>query len=208
MNSTHERILELVSQHIGKVKAPTIVRFALNARKLSSQAVTDHDVAALIPLIERGVGLFGGAQSTERLRRDLQALTAAVEISAQRTVLVSAERDIGEARAAARVLCESGGLRSMAMQKITTIVSEVARNIVSYTPRGAVELALKGATRMFSVTATDEGSGIPNLDEIMAGRYKSKTGLGAGILGVKRLSDHFEIQTGSTGTRIRADVRY
>jgi serine/threonine-protein kinase RsbT len=208
MNTTYERVLEIVCRHVGKVKAPTIVRFALNARKVSSHAVTDHDVAALIPLIERGVGLFQGVQSTERLRRDLQELTASVEVSAQRTVLVSAERDISEGRAAARVLCDSGGVRPLAMQKITTIVSEVARNIVSYTPRGAVELALKAATRTFTVTATDEGPGIPNLDEILAGRYKSKTGLGAGILGVKRLSDHFEIQTGPTGTRIRAEVRY
>ncbi len=75
-------------------------------------------------------------------------------------------------------------------------------------PGGEVELDLKGASRTFTVTAADEGSGIANLDEILAGRYKSKTGLGAGILGVKRLSDHFEIQTGPTGTRVRAEVRY
>ena len=42
----------------------------------------------------------------------------------------------------------------------------------------------------------------------MAGKYKSRTGLGAGILGVKRLGSHFEIQTGPTGTRIRVEVVY
>ena len=94
------------------------------------------------------------------------------------------------------------------MQKIVTVVSEVARNIVSYTPGGALELALKAETRTFMVIATDEGRGIPNLDEIMAGRYKSKTGLGAGIVGVKRLSNHFEIQTGPTGTRVHSEVGY
>lgn len=208
MSSTHARLLEIVSRHVGKANAPTILQAALEARALSAATLTDREVAALVPLIGRSVGRFQGSQATENLLRELQTLSAAVAVSAQRSVRVVVERDISEARSAARILCDSGGLRKLAMQKIVTIVSEVARNLVSYTPGGSIELSLKTETRTFTITAADEGRGIPNLDEIMAGRYKSKTGLGAGILGVKRMSDHFDIQTGPTGTRIRSDVRY
>ena len=40
----------------------------------------------------------------------------------------------------------------------------------------------------------------------MSGRYRSKTGLGRGLLGTKRLSDHFDVATGATGTLIVAEV--
>ena len=208
MKSTHERILEIVCRHVGTGNAHTIVQSALQARRLSAQTVTDRDIALLAPLIGRSVALSRGSQSMERLLRELHDLSALVAVNAKRTVRINVERDISEGRAAARLLCESGGVRSLAMQKITTIVSELARNIVSYTPSGVVELALKADRRIFSTTATDEGLGIPNLEEIMSGKYKSHTGLGAGILGVKRLSSHFEIQTGPTGTRILSEVTY
>ena len=208
MSSTHARVLEIVCRHVGRMNAQTIVQSALDARNLSILTLTDCDVAALVPLIGRSVERIQGAQSTERLVQELQVLSAAVAINAQRTVGIIAECDISEGRSAARVLCDSGGIRALATQKIVTIVSELARNIVSYTPGGALELALKPKMQTFMVTAKDEGRGITNLEEIMAGRYRSKTGLGAGILGVKRLSNHFELRTGPTGTCIRSDVRY
>jgi serine/threonine-protein kinase RsbT len=40
----------------------------------------------------------------------------------------------------------------------------------------------------------------------MSGRYKSKTGLGRGLLGTKRLADRFEISTGKHGTRVVVEV--
>ena len=208
MKSTYERIFEVVCRHVSKASAQVVLQSALQARKLSIHTVTDRDVAALAPLIGRSVALSRGTLSMDRLLRDLNDLSASVAISAHRTVRINVERDISEGRAAARLLCESGGVRSLAMQKITTIVSELARNIVSYTPSGVLELALKADRRVFSTTAADEGLGIANLEEIMSGRYKSHTGLGAGILGVKRLSSHFEIQTGPTGTRILSEVTY
>ena len=58
----------------------------------------------------------------------------------------------------------------------------------------------------FAVIATDTGPGIANLDEIMSGRYKSRTGMGRGILGVKRLADRFRINPGPPGCRVEVEV--
>jgi serine/threonine-protein kinase RsbT len=87
-------------------------------------------------------------------------------------------------------------------------VSELARNIVAYTPGGAIDMTVhrdRGA-RM-TIVATDQGSGIAALDDVLAGRYQSKTGMGRGILGVQRLADKFTISSGPGGTRVEVEVR-
>ena len=48
---------------------------------------------------------------------------------------------------------------------------------------------------MLLITLRDSGKGIPNLDEIMGGKYVSKTGMGLGMIGAKRLMDHFQVET-------------
>ena len=102
-----------------------------------------------------------------------------------------------------RELCEQAGASSLTVQRVATAVSEVARNIVSYTPGGRMEFTvLAGKPPRIRVLAEDRGRGIANLEEILAGRYRSKTGLGKGLLGLKRLMDTVDMQTGSSGTRI------
>jgi serine/threonine-protein kinase RsbT len=77
-----------------------------------------------------------------------------------------------------------------------------------YTPGGTIELEPDHRDRAprLIVRAVDQGGGIGNLEEVMAGRYKSRTGLGAGLLGTKRLADRFRIDTGPHGTRIEIGV--
>jgi signal transduction histidine kinase/CheY-like chemotaxis protein len=54
---------------------------------------------------------------------------------------------------------------------------------------------------MLLISVRDSGRGIPNLEEILGGKYVSKTGMGLGIIGAKRLLDHFQIESNkSTGT--------
>ncbi len=48
---------------------------------------------------------------------------------------------------------------------------------------------------MFLISIRDKGRGIPNLDEILGGKYVSQTGMGLGMIGAKRLMDHFQVQT-------------
>ena len=68
--------------------------------------------------------------------------------------------------------------------RVLTIVSELARNIASYSHGGSIELSRQ--ERAILVRAVDRGPGIADLPQILEGRYRSRTGLGLGILGVKR----------------------
>jgi signal transduction histidine kinase/CheY-like chemotaxis protein len=53
------------------------------------------------------------------------------------------------------------------------------------------------------IEVSDDGPGIPHIDEVLSGRYRSTTGLGQGLLSVRRLMDHFEIDApAGGGTRV------
>jgi serine/threonine-protein kinase RsbT len=58
------------------------------------------------------------------------------------------------------------------------------------------------------VVAVDQGPGIRNLEDILDGNYRSKTGMGLGIRGSRNIMDAFKIKTTpGKGTRIEM-VKY
>ncbi len=123
------------------------------------------------------------------------------------TVALLTEHDIPRARQMAREICETLGARALTQQRLVTIVSELGRNMVLYAGGGKITLRPPtGASRRVVVIAVDQGPGIANLSEIMAGKYKSRSGLGLGIVGTKRLADSFQIDTGRNGTAISVEV--
>ncbi|MEZ4297624.1 MAG: hypothetical protein R3B70_21870 [Polyangiaceae bacterium] len=123
------------------------------------------------------------------------------------TIQLTSEHDIPLARQVAREICEHLGTRALTQQRLLTIVSELGRNMVLYAGGGRMTLRPPTAkSRRIVVVAVDQGGGIPNLQEIMAGKYKSRSGLGLGLLGTKRLADSFHIETGRSGTTVVVEV--
>jgi serine/threonine-protein kinase RsbT len=87
-----------------------------------------------------------------------------------------------------------------------TAISEVARNIVLYAGQGQIEIAT--VKRGIEIVARDRGPGIANLDQVLAGNYKSRMGMGLGLRGVKKIADQFDIQTApGRGTTVRFTMR-
>ena len=88
---------------------------------------------------------------------------------------------------------------------MATAASELARNAFRYASNGAVEFSVRpGKPQIFVISVTDSGPGIANLPDILDGKYISRTGLGKGIIGTKRLMDHFEIDSSPGGTQVQA----
>ncbi len=107
---------------------------------------------------------------------------------------INVEDDIVKVRSLARNKAVSIGFQSTDQVKIATAVSELARNIFWYAGKGKIELhEVENPRKGLRIVATDNGPGIKNVDEIMSGNYKSKTGLGLGIRGCKKLMDEFKI---------------
>ncbi len=114
------------------------------------------------------------------------------------------ERDVVSARQRARQIAALVGFESQDQTRIATAVSEIARNAFTYAGGGRVEFVLEGRTspQLLVIRVADAGKGIPNLKEILEGNYRSKTGMGVGIVGTKRLMDSFDIQSSPAGTTV------
>lgn len=112
------------------------------------------------------------------------------------------ERDVVSARQRARTICGALGFDHHDQIRIATAVSEIARNAFRYARDGAVSFSVDPEKRILSVSVTDHGTGIPHLDLVLRGSYRSTTGMGMGILGTKRLMDEFSIESTPLGTSV------
>ena len=205
-----EEVIQILEPYLSPPNARALLRRALQERNLTPERFTRADLKVIVPQLRSGLRLFLGKTESERALRELTEHGGNGRPSSVRpmTFKIVSEADISSARSAARRLCEEMGARSLVTQKVTTIVSELARNIVSYTKGGSVEIEpVAGGNRRVLVRAVDQGPGIPHLELVMSGKYQSKTGLGRGLFGTKRLADQFDISTGASGTTILAEVR-
>jgi serine/threonine-protein kinase RsbT len=113
---------------------------------------------------------------------------------------IEQEKDIATARLEAWSESVRIGLSKFASVKVATAVSELARNIIFYAGKGAIELRSvrddRGSTAL-QITAIDQGPGIDakKLGEIWGGTYKSQRGMGKGLVAVKKLVDEFNLDT-------------
>lgn len=113
------------------------------------------------------------------------------------TVNVRRERDTVDARQRARQIARVLGFDAQDQTRISTAVSEIARNAFNYAGGGKVEYLIEGTTapQLFMIRISDKGPGIADLDAILAGRYESSTGMGLGITGARRLMDQCQIES-------------
>jgi signal transduction histidine kinase/CheY-like chemotaxis protein len=121
-------------------------------------------------------------------------------------ISIGAETDIVLVRKRTRRLAELIGFEAQDQTRITTAVSEIARNAFEYAGGGQVEFGLTSskAPQTFVISVIDKGPGIANLPVILAGSHKSATGMGLGLLGAQRLMDEFRIDsTPGKGTTVR-----
>lgn len=112
------------------------------------------------------------------------------------TMEIRFEHDVVLARQRARTIAAALKFDVQAQTRIATAVSEVVRNAFQYASGGSVDFEVEnGEEKMVLISVRDHGPGIPNVDEILNGKYVSKTGMGIGMVGAKRLLDLFEVET-------------
>ncbi len=120
-------------------------------------------------------------------------------------VLVSKEVDVLVASQKARALAEKLDMSKRDLSAVQTAVSEVARNIVDHAGQGMVVLRLvrRGERRGLRVVASDQGPGIPDVEEAIQDGYSTGSGLGMGLSGARRLMDDFDLtSTVEEGTMV------
>jgi signal transduction histidine kinase/CheY-like chemotaxis protein len=125
-----------------------------------------------------------------------------------RLLLVALERepDIVLVRKRTRRVAELLGFDRQDQTRITTAVSELARNAFEYAGGGRAEFRVRDDTAapFFEITISDKGPGIADLDAVLSGSHTSEKGMGVGLRGARRLMDAFHIESNpSLGTTVR-----
>ena len=201
-----DRVLEVLARYMSRIHAEMTLRRAIDKVGIDQRLDDTSAYPRLAAALETSLRLFTTESEVDTAVGELREVLTPDQPTAI-TVELRSEADMSLARQAARNLAEKMGARSFDAQKFTTAVSELARNIVMYAGRGHLELVpLSEGMRGLRVLAIDKGPGIENLEEILAGRYKSKKGLGKGIMGVRKLMSRFEIESDDGGTRVEAEL--
>jgi serine/threonine-protein kinase RsbT len=121
-------------------------------------------------------------------------------------VKILTEWDIVAARQLGRNVAKELGFGSVDQARITTAISELARNIYLYAGQGEIKIErlIEYGKVGLKVTAIDKGPGIQSIRRVMEDGFSSSGGLGAGLPGVKRLMDTFDITSSiGEGTEIQ-----
>ena len=124
-------------------------------------------------------------------------------------VPVQRDADIVMARQRGRELAATVGFSGSDLTMIATAISEVARNILHYAGRGEIVLAIAetGGRRGLTVTARDDGPGIPDIELALRDGFSTGKSLGLGLPGARRMMDVFDIASevgrGTTVTMTR-----
>ncbi|HEU4885069.1 MAG TPA: ATP-binding protein [Longimicrobium sp.] len=121
-----------------------------------------------------------------------------------------ADADVVSARQRAREVAVRLGLDGQDQVRFATAVSEVARNAVRYARDGRIEFDVRGAPgeQLLVARVSDSGPGIPHIGEVLDGRYVSRTGMGMGLVGTRRLMDRFDVRTAAgEGTTVELAKR-
>ncbi|CAH0253303.1 MULTISPECIES: anti-sigma regulatory factor [Bacillaceae] len=125
----------------------------------------------------------------------------------QSCVKIINEWDIVAARQLGRNVAKELGFGIVDQARITTAISELARNIYLYAGQGSVsieKLNINGKSGL-KIIAEDQGPGIEDIRRVMEDGYTTSGGLGAGLPGAKRLMDDFDIESiPGEGTKIIA----
>ena len=218
MKTVEKEIGSILSGTISSITQRSIFNRLGGLATTPVQQLTASDRATIMQELESSVRLFARSNSSQLIASCAKALspgpgggpmsaaagsgggsTATVPMTPKK-FSIEQEKDIATARLEAWSESVRIGLSKFTSVKVATAVSELARNIVFYAGKGAIELRAvrddRGSTGL-QITAIDQGPGIDakKLQEIWGGTYKSQRGMGKGLVAVKKLVDEFNLDT-------------
>lgn len=129
-------------------------------------------------------------------------------MSNKSVVEIITEWDIVAARQLGRNEAKEIGFGTVDQARISTAISELARNIYLYALAGEIiiERICETEKEGIRITASDKGQGINDIKKVMEDGFSTSGGLGAGLPGVKRLMDTIDIQSDvGQGTYIKVE---
>jgi serine/threonine-protein kinase RsbT len=128
-------------------------------------------------------------------------------MNVQRNELIEirASSDLVRVRQQVREWTVEAGFSLVDQTKMVTAASELARNTLEHGGGGTarVEFLEDGGRRGVRLVCEDQGPGIPDLDLALRDGYTTRSGLGLGLGGARRLVNEFAIDSRvGEGTRV------
>lgn len=120
--------------------------------------------------------------------------------------LIGQEADVYLAMSRGRALAEYLEFKPADRSRVEIVILELARNLLAHAGSGSVTFhvvhdAMHGVG--LAVEAQDHGPGIVDIELAMQDGYSTAHTLGAGLPGVRRLTDEFHIESQvGVGTRV------
>jgi serine/threonine-protein kinase RsbT len=116
---------------------------------------------------------------------------------------IHGEDDIVLSRQRAREMAKQLGFGAVDQSRIATAVSELARNVVRYATAGRGEVTIRELAPApesrgrvgIEIVVSDEGPGIPDINQALSDGYTSGSGMGMGLPGTRRLMDEMSIDS-------------
>ncbi|ATG37629.1 Signal transduction histidine kinase (plasmid) [Phaeobacter piscinae] len=121
------------------------------------------------------------------------------------TLKIDTEQDVLRLRFIAMAITKSLQFGTFSQTRAVTALLEAARNAQQHAAVGRARLSLQEHGKKVALRAiiTDQGPGVEGLEDILRGRRGGTgPGLGLGLRGLSRLSDHHAIRSGPEGTEI------
>ncbi|MEW9551592.1 anti-sigma regulatory factor [Nonomuraea sp. NPDC050783] len=118
---------------------------------------------------------------------------------------IAGNSDVVIVRQQVRNSAQQVGLSLVDQTKLVTAASELARNALIYAGGGRVriEVVNNGLRDGLRLDFTDEGPGIPDLEQALTDGWSTGGGLGLGLSGSRRLVDEFDLESKpGEGTRV------
>jgi len=117
-------------------------------------------------------------------------------------IQIEKEKDILKVRSLVKKISSRMGFNNIDIIRITTVSSELTRNIYEHASSGEVSILIIEESSMngLEMIFKDQGSGIDDLKNILNREYISRKGMGIGLLGAKSLMDEFNIESSNKGT--------
>jgi serine/threonine-protein kinase RsbT len=129
-------------------------------------------------------------------------------ITRHNTLDIIDEQDISLTIAQCRILLEEMKFSEREQVRLSTAVSELARNVIKYADQGVCNFHSymdRNKCRL-RIIIEDSGPGIPDIDKAMEPGYSTSGTLGIGLSGVKNLVDDFRISSSPSGTRVEIAI--
>ena len=213
-----ENLVGALKQYFSAPIAKALLTSTLRRARIDTEAVHDDSLPDVVHALERALPMYIADEGRRnecvgRLRRLLPKVAPPRNEDTQKrnssrrpaappsplastVIRVKTADDVGNACEVGRDIARRVGFPSVDQTKIATAISELARNILLYAVTGEVRIAgIDAPRRGVEIAAIDGGPGIADLELVMSNAYRSRTGMGMGLKGAKRLMDTFDIAT-------------